>query len=73
MSAPLCKRRLIAGLLVGPVSAVPIMSDHVETELLGKRRSVIRTCVVSQNDVVNDLQRNLIHCSLNGLRGVISR
>jgi hypothetical protein len=67
------KRSLIASLLIRAIAPVFIVPYYVKAEFPSKHGSVIRTRVVGQNNVVNDLQRDLIHCSLYRFSGIVSR
>ena len=59
MSAPRAKRGSVTGLLIGAVTPVSIVGNREDAELLGKVQCIVGTRIINQNDVVDDLGRDL--------------
>ena len=67
------QRLHVAGLLIAPVSPVPLVLDDMDGQIVGNADRVVLGLVVHDDQVVGDRPIDLRNRLADGLRGVVCR
>jgi hypothetical protein len=63
----------IAGLLIAAVSPVAVVTDGVQAKFMGQIRCSVGAAIVGENNLVDDVVRNLVNSLAQRANGIVGR